>query len=75
MILTCIDPGTDIGLELGATYELVRELDPWTIAVRSTKVPEVSPAWLLDTWQHAVRPEREALTPRCRGRFVEASEP
>lgn len=68
-LVTCIDPGRDLGLVHGETYEVVRIIDAWTVAVVSTKPVEVSPEHLLDTWQHAERSEPELLSPRCAGRF------
>ncbi len=68
-IVTCIDTGHELGLTVGATYEVVRTIDRWTVAVRSTERPEVSPEFMLDTWQHADWPEAEVLTPRMAGRF------
>lgn len=69
-LVQCIDPGQGLGLELGATYEMVRKIDPWTVAVRNVKLPEVDPSYILDTWEHAVWPEAELLSPRAAGRFV-----
>jgi hypothetical protein len=57
MTFVCIDPGRELGLVLGETYELVRVLDPWTVAVRSTTPPTESPEHILDTWQHLVPAE------------------
>lgn len=73
-LLRCVDPGRELGLELGGIYELVREIDPWTVAVRECRRPEAWPDHVLDTWEHAVWPEAETLSPRMAGRFVEVIE-
>jgi hypothetical protein len=74
-LVTCIDPGLELGLVLGETYELVKVIDPWTVAVKSLRRVDVSPDHVLDTWQNAVWPEPELLSPRMAGRFVEVVEP
>ncbi len=73
-LVTCIDPGLELSLVLGETYQIVRVIDTWTVAVRSAKRQEVSPEHMLDTWQYATWPDPELLSPRMAARFVALGE-